>query len=147
MLKKKTKSIPLQKKEVFKHIAIIGVLSLFMVVIQAQIRPKQLRKDILKSQSAPEKQTPKNTKKKPAPKSPASMPAPKPLAPTVNPLDKKNVTLVYLEHSETWTFNQQFNYDAQMFKGNVRFRHDNALLYCDSALFYEKANSIDAFGM
>lgn len=30
--------------------------------------------------------------------------------------------------------------------GNVIFRHDTALMYCDSAYFYEASNSIDAFG-
>lgn len=30
--------------------------------------------------------------------------------------------------------------------GNVIFKQDNTLMYCDSALFYEVSNSIDAFG-
>ncbi len=30
--------------------------------------------------------------------------------------------------------------------GNVIFKQDNTLMYCDSALFYETTNSIDAFG-
>lgn len=55
-------------------------------------------------------------------------------------------TLVYLEHSETLTFDEERYPDAQLLKGNVIFRHDSALMYCDSALFYEKDNSLDAFG-
>lgn len=77
---------------------------------------------------------------------PKPMPAAKPLAPIVNPLANRNVTLVYLENSEVVSFDQQINPDVQILKGNVRFRHDNAVMYCDSAYFYEKANSLDAFG-
>lgn len=55
-------------------------------------------------------------------------------------------TLVYLEHSETLSFDEERYPDAQLLKGNVVFRHDSALMYCDSALFYEKTNSLDAFG-
>lgn len=54
--------------------------------------------------------------------------------------------LVYLEHSETLDFDEERIADAQILRGNVIFRHDNALMYCDSAYFYEKTNSLDAFG-
>jgi lipopolysaccharide export system protein LptA len=107
-----------------------------MVALQAQVQPKQLRKEVLQSQKPVAKPTPATTKRT----------LPKPLAPTVNPLEKKNVTLVYLENSESLSFDQLLNPDVQVLKGNVRFRHDNALMYCDSAFFYEKANSLDAFG-
>lgn len=120
----------------FKHIVFFGVLCLFMVALQAQVQPKQLRKEVLQSQKPVAKPTPATTKRT----------LPKPLAPTVNPLEKKNVTLVYLENSESLSFDQLLNPDVQVLKGNVRFRHDNALMYCDSAFFYEKANSLDAFG-
>lgn len=55
-------------------------------------------------------------------------------------------TLVYLEHSETLSFDKERLADAQILKGNVIFRHDSALMYCDSAYFYEGTNSLDAFG-
>jgi len=55
-------------------------------------------------------------------------------------------TLVYLEHAETLEFNEAETHDAQLLKGNVRFRHEDAYMYCDSAYFYEKQNSLDAFG-
>lgn len=56
------------------------------------------------------------------------------------------VTLVYLENCETLSFDEANLPETQVLKGNVRFRHDSALLYCDSAYFYEKRNSLDAFG-
>ena len=38
------------------------------------------------------------------------------------------------------------NPDYQIISGNVRFRHENAYLYCDSAHFFPKSNSLYAFG-
>ena len=35
--------------------------------------------------------------------------------------------------------------DAQILVGNVSFRHDSIYMYCDSACFYEKSNSLEAF--
>ena len=55
-------------------------------------------------------------------------------------------TMVYLERSETLNFDQERIADAQILIGNVLFRHDDALMYCDSAYFYENSNSLDAFG-
>jgi lipopolysaccharide export system protein LptA len=129
-----------------RHIVFFGVLCLFIVVLQAQIRPKQLRKEVLQSQT-PVKQTPKEKKGKKKtnlfgkPLSPM-----KPLAPIITPFDLKGVTLVYLENSENIFFDKVKSPDMQILQGNVRFRHDNVMMYCDSAYFYEKANSLDAFG-
>lgn len=127
-----------------KHIVIFGVLCLFIVALQGQMRPKQLRKEVMQSQMPLKPITKLKTKSKPNKKS--SIPAVKPLAPTVNPLSNKGATLVYLENSETLSFDKIYHPDLQVLKGNVRFRHDNALLYCDSAYFLEKANSLNAFG-
>ena len=35
--------------------------------------------------------------------------------------------------------------DAQILIGNVALRHDSVYMYCDSACFYEKTNSLEAF--
>ena len=55
-------------------------------------------------------------------------------------------TMVYLERAENLQFDQERIADAQILKGNVIFRHEDALMYCDSAYFYETSNSLDAFG-
>jgi len=55
-------------------------------------------------------------------------------------------TMVYLESCDVLSFNEQLNAHAQLLKGHVRFRHDDALMFCDSAYFYESDNSVDAFG-
>lgn len=54
-------------------------------------------------------------------------------------------TMVYLIHSETLSYDQQRIPDAQILNGNVLFRHDDALMFCDSAYFYEEANSFRAY--
>ena len=54
--------------------------------------------------------------------------------------------MVYLEHSETLSFDESRLPDVQILKGDVRFRHDSVLMYCDSAYFFEKQNSLHAFG-
>ena len=60
--------------------------------------------------------------------------------------DTVKVSLVFLENSETLTFDEKRLPDAQILQGNVRFRHDSVLMYCDSAYFFEKDNSLHAFG-
>ncbi len=55
-------------------------------------------------------------------------------------------TLVYLERANNLLFDQEKLPDARIVVGNVVFRHDDALMYCDSANFYEATNSFEAFG-
>ena len=54
--------------------------------------------------------------------------------------------MVYLERAENLSFDEERIADAQILRGNVIFRHEEALMYCDSAYFYEGTNSLDAFG-
>ena len=55
-------------------------------------------------------------------------------------------TMVYLERADNLSFDEERIANAQILRGNVIFRHEEALMYCDSAYFYENTNSIDAFG-
>lgn len=55
-------------------------------------------------------------------------------------------SMVYLEHSNTLSFDEQRLPDVQILQGDVCFRHDSAWMYCDSAYFFEKENSLHAFG-
>ena len=52
---------------------------------------------------------------------------------------------VYLIHSNTLNFDEKRLPDAQILRGDVIFRHDSALMYCDSAYFFSKQNSLHAF--
>ena len=58
----------------------------------------------------------------------------------------KAQTLVYLERADNLLFDQAKLPDARIVVGNVLFRHDDALMYCDSANFFESSNSLEAFG-
>lgn len=55
-------------------------------------------------------------------------------------------TKVYLLHSDVLRFNKEVNPDAQVVEGAVVFRHDSVYMYCDSAYFFDKTNSLEAFG-
>lgn len=59
---------------------------------------------------------------------------------------KQNESRIYLLHSDRLYHDVAIKAEAQILVGNVRFRHDDVLMYCDSALFYEQHNSLDAYG-
>ena len=60
--------------------------------------------------------------------------------------DSTKERYVYLLHADETRFDQRVNPDAQILVGDVVFRHDSMYMYCDSALFYETSNSLDAYG-
>ncbi|POY35866.1 hypothetical protein C3K47_14045 [Solitalea longa] len=53
-------------------------------------------------------------------------------------------TRVQIENSDN--ANILVNEGITHFVGNCRFRHENALMFCDSATYFEKENKLDAFG-
>lgn len=53
--------------------------------------------------------------------------------------------MVYLIHSNSLNFDEKRLPNAQILRGDVVFRHDEALMYCDSAYFFDKQNSLHAF--
>ena len=53
---------------------------------------------------------------------------------------------IHLLHSDRLFHDTDIDPRAQILVGNVCFRHDSALMYCDSAYFFEKDNSLHAFG-
>ena len=59
---------------------------------------------------------------------------------------KQDTDKVQLLHADRLYYNQYTNREAQFLVGNVRFEHQGALMYCDSALYYEATKSFDAFG-
>lgn len=52
---------------------------------------------------------------------------------------------IKIEHAGSLEFDKTLGNGAQRLIGDVRFRQDNTLMYCDSAYLY-KDNSLDAFG-
>lgn len=52
-------------------------------------------------------------------------------------------TLIHIEHANQ--FHKNAGSEAVRLLGNVHIRHDSTNFYCDSAYYYEKQNSFDAF--
>ncbi len=108
----------------------IVILLFFCNPISAQQNnPTQLRKEIL--QSKKEQYTPPAVGKT--------------VLKSVTPVTKTNKSLVYLEHSDEWMMDNERLPNIQILKGNVKFRYDDAIMYCDSAYYDEKENTFDAF--
>ena len=60
---------------------------------------------------------------------------------------KKTDERVYLVHADELRYDMYSAVpDAQILKGKVHFTHAGAQLWCDSAYFYQEANSVEAFG-
>lgn len=53
---------------------------------------------------------------------------------------------IYMLHADMGAHDDFINPDVEVLTGNVRFRHAGAFLYCDSAHYYPKTNSLFAFG-
>lgn len=56
---------------------------------------------------------------------------------------KTRVDLLYAEEAQA---DQNLHPDVQVLIRSVKLRHDSMYMYCDSALIYEKINSVEAFG-
>jgi lipopolysaccharide export system protein LptA len=63
------------------------------------------------------------------------------------PADTVTKTKIYLEHADVRSFNKKIDDQRQILMGNVVFRHDSSFMYCDSAYFYERDLSLEAFGL
>ncbi len=58
--------------------------------------------------------------------------------------ESRKKTRVHIEHYDKATYSQSLG-DVQRLIGHVKIRHDSAYFFCDSAYFYEKTNSFDAY--
>lgn len=67
----------------------------------------------------------------------------KPQVPDANRYQKNKV---FLEYADELIADENLTPDFQILRGNVKFRKEGMWMYCDSAYFYERTNSIDAFG-
>ncbi|MCW5898932.1 MAG: hypothetical protein KIT10_06645 [Flavobacteriales bacterium] len=57
----------------------------------------------------------------------------------------QQATRVEIIGADEWRFDERIAPGAQRLKGNVRFRHDRALMWCDSAYLYNDQR-VEAFG-
>ena len=57
---------------------------------------------------------------------------------------QRKKTMVHIENYDLMTYSKSMG-DMQRLIGHVKIRHDSAYFFCDSAYFYEKTNSFDAY--
>lgn len=70
----------------------------------------------------------------------------KPIKPTVPDADRYQENKVFLENADS-LFRPANEYEEyQIVKGSVRFRQGGMWMFCDSAYYYPRRNSLDAFG-
>lgn len=53
---------------------------------------------------------------------------------------------IHMLHTNVTRFDENINPDAWILVGDVRFRRDSMYMYCDSAHYFQKKNSFQAFG-
>ena len=68
------------------------------------------------------------------------------IKPQVPGADRFQKNKVFLEYADELVADEKATPNFQVLKGNVKFRKEGMFMYCDSAYFYEKNNSFDAFG-
>ncbi len=64
----------------------------------------------------------------------------------VHPQGANKKKRVEIENADLYTYDVSIVANAQRLIGNVRFRHNQALMFCDSAYSYTDSNRFDAFG-
>ena len=129
MLKENNKA----KKQDRHRWLLIAFLCLFGVGLVAQVKPTG--------------QKPKTTTTAAKPAKPAAQ-GTKPTVKGANaqrkvPEEKK--TKVFLLHADEAQADKILRPDVQVLIGNVKLRHNNMYMFCDSALIYENSNSFEAF--
>ena len=68
------------------------------------------------------------------------------IKPQVPTADRYQKNKVFLEYADELIADEKLTPEYQVLRGNVKFRKEGMFMYCDSAYFYDKKNSIDAFG-
>lgn len=68
------------------------------------------------------------------------------LVPLIPGADHADPSKVFLEHADSLVMDEKLSPDYMVLYGNVQFRKGGMFMYCDSAHFYDKTNSLDAFG-
>ena len=68
------------------------------------------------------------------------------ITPQIPNADRNQHNKVFLENADVLLADEQRSTDYQVLRGNVRFRRGDMFMFCDSAYFYDKTSSLDAFG-
>jgi lipopolysaccharide export system protein LptA len=59
---------------------------------------------------------------------------------------QQSTSKIELEHADISEFGERETGGADRLSGNVVFKHEEALMYCDTAYLYRKENRLDAYG-
>ena len=68
------------------------------------------------------------------------------ITPQIPKANRHQKNKIFLEKADFLVANEMISTDYQILRGNVEFSKSGTRLYCDSAYFYDKTNSLDAFG-
>ncbi len=68
------------------------------------------------------------------------------ITPQIPKADRNQRNKVFLENADELVADENRSVDYQVLRGNVRFRRGDMYMFCDSAYFYDKTSSLDAFG-
>ncbi len=68
------------------------------------------------------------------------------IQPMIPTADRHQPGKIFLERADRLWTDENRGVDYQVLIGNVEFRKGDMFMYCDSAYFYDKTNSLDAFG-
>ncbi len=60
-------------------------------------------------------------------------------------LNAQNIKQIEIVNANAIEFNKNSSIKARKLTGNVQFKYENTLMFCDSAYFYTEKNSIDAY--
>ena len=68
------------------------------------------------------------------------------ITPQIPKADRYQRNKVFLENADELIADESRSTEYQVLRGNVRFRRGDMYMFCDSAYFYDKTSSLDAFG-
>lgn len=68
------------------------------------------------------------------------------ITPQIPKANRYQKNKVFLENADELIADEQRSTEYQILRGNVRFRQGDMYMFCDSAYFYDKTSSLDAFG-
>lgn len=124
-----------------KALLLLMMLLLLPVAWGQTDKPNELREEILKAKEDEERRVAARKKKFTS--------TPKRGETVLKPVDpakrNKDATLIKMEQAWEMSYDEQRMPGIQFLRGDVRFRQDNSLLFCDSAYFDTKANAFNAF--
>lgn len=69
-----------------------------------------------------------------------------PLIQDIHSQDVKKKRRIDIENADLYTYDEKIRKNAVRLLGNVRFRHNDVLMFCDSAYQYNDVNMVDAYG-